>query len=68
MLVDVTQAILNDQRKFKEYERQQRQDIFDHKIYSQERDYIANLNRQRTKLLAENGLYSVTYIIDYTHQ
>jgi hypothetical protein len=68
MLIDITQAILNDKRKIREFEIQQKEDIFNRRMYNQEHNYIASLKRERTEFLAKNGLYSITYIIDFNNQ
>jgi hypothetical protein len=68
MLIDITQAILNDKRKIREFEIKQKEDIFNRRMYNQEHNYIASLKRERTEFLAKNGLYSITYIIDFSNQ
>lgn len=68
MVIDLTQAILNDQRKMREFEIQQKKYVLNHKMYNQEHNYIASLKRERTEFLAKNGLYSITYIIDFNNQ
>tara|TARA_Y100001960_G_scaffold232093_1_gene243828 strand:- start:713 stop:1315 length:603 start_codon:yes stop_codon:yes gene_type:complete len=67
-VVDITQAILNDQHykkellKFKEQKEKER--ILD-QLYTQDSEYILALNNQSKQFWDEHGQYAVVFIINY---